>query len=156
MTLHMDITRWSILKSDWLYFLQWKMEKLYAVSKIKTRSWLWLTSWTPYSQFRLKLKKVGKTTRAFSYDINQIPYNYTVEVANRFKGIDLIECQKNYGLRFKTLYRRKLSRPSPRRRNAKSQIGCLKGLTNGWEKEENQKVKKESEDIPIWMQSSKE
>ena len=83
------------------------------------------------AKFRLKLKKVGKTTRAFSYDINQIPYNYTVEVANRFKGLDLIECQKNYGLRFKTLYRRKLSRPSPRRRNAKSQIGCLKGLTNG-------------------------
>ena len=47
-TLHMDITRRSILKSDWLYSLQQKMEKLYAVSKNKTRSWLWLRSWTPY------------------------------------------------------------------------------------------------------------
>ena len=59
------------------------------------------------AKFRFKLKKVGKTTRPFSYDINQIPYNYTVEVTNRFKGIDLIEIQKNYGWRFVTLYRRK-------------------------------------------------
>ena len=51
-TLHMDITRWSILKSDWLYSLQPKMEKLYAVSKIKTGSWLWLRSWTPYCQIQ--------------------------------------------------------------------------------------------------------
>ena len=42
-------------------------------------------------QFRLKLKKVGKTTRPFSYDLNQIPYDYTVEVTNRFKGLDLID-----------------------------------------------------------------
>ena len=51
-TLHMDITRWSIPKSDWLYSLQLKMEKLYAVSKNKTRSWLWLRSWTPYCQIQ--------------------------------------------------------------------------------------------------------
>ena len=47
-TLHMDITRWSTPKSDWLYSLQPKMEKLYTVSKNKTRSWLWLQSWIPY------------------------------------------------------------------------------------------------------------
>ena len=50
------------------------------------------------AKFRLKWKKVGKTTRPFRYDLNQIPYNYTVEVTNRFKGLDLIECLKNYGL----------------------------------------------------------
>ena len=44
------------------------------------------------TKVRLKLKKVGKTTRPFRYDLNQIPYNYTVEVTNRFKGLDLIEC----------------------------------------------------------------
>ena len=43
------------------------------------------------AKFRLKLKKVGKTTRPFSYDLNQIPYDYTVEVTNRFKGLDLID-----------------------------------------------------------------
>ena len=49
-SLHMDITRWSTPKSDWLYSLQPKMEKLYIVSKNKTGSWLWLRSWTPYCQ----------------------------------------------------------------------------------------------------------
>ena len=58
------------------------------------------------AKFRLKLKKVGRTTRLFRYDLNQIPYNYTVEVTNRFKGLNLIECLKNYGQRFVTLYRR--------------------------------------------------
>ena len=51
-TLHMDITRWSTLKSDWLHSLQPKMEKLYTVSKNKIGSWLWLRSWTPYCKFQ--------------------------------------------------------------------------------------------------------
>ena len=58
------------------------------------------------AKFRLKLKKVEKTTRPLKYDLNQIPYDYTVEVTNRFKGLDLIECLKNCGQRFVTLYRR--------------------------------------------------
>ena len=78
------------------------------------------------AKFRLKLKKVGKTTRPFRYDLNQIPYNYTVEVTNRFKELDLIECLKNYGWRFVTLYKRQGSRPCPRKRNAKKQNGCLR------------------------------
>ena len=67
------------------------MKKLYIVSKNKTGSWLWLRSWTPYCKNRLKLKKVGKTTRSFRYDPNQIPNDFTVEVRNRFKGLDLID-----------------------------------------------------------------
>ena len=58
------------------------------------------------AKFRLKLKKVGETTRPFRYDLTQIPYDYTVEVTNRFKGFNLIECLKNYGQRFMTLCRR--------------------------------------------------
>ena len=58
------------------------------------------------AKFRLQLKKVGKTTRPFKYDRNQIPYDYTVGVRNRFKGLDLIECLMNYGWRFVTLYKR--------------------------------------------------
>ena len=54
------------------------------------------------AKFRLKLKKVGKTTRPLGYDLNQIPFDYTVEVTNRFKGLDLIECLKNYQRRFVT------------------------------------------------------
>ena len=52
------------------------------------------------------MKTVGKTTRPFRYDLNQTPYDYTEKVTNRFKGLDLIECLKNYGQRFVTLYRR--------------------------------------------------
>ena len=78
------------------------------------------------AKFRLTLKKVGKTTRTFRYDLNQIPYDYTVEVRNRFKGLDLIEFLKNYGQRFVTLDKRQGSRPSPWKRNAKKQNGCLR------------------------------
>ena len=55
--LHMDIIRWSTQKSDWLYSLQTKMEKLYTVSKNKTRSWLWLRSWTPYCQIQTEIEE---------------------------------------------------------------------------------------------------
>ena len=58
------------------------------------------------AKFRLKLKKVGKITRPFRYDLNQIPYDYRVEVTNKVKGLDVIECLKNYGQRFMTLYKR--------------------------------------------------
>ena len=77
-------------------------------------------------KFRLKWKKVGKTTRPFRYDLNKMPYDYTVEVTNRFKGLDLIEYLKNYGPRFVTLYRRQRSRQSSRKNNAKRQNGCLR------------------------------
>ena len=78
------------------------------------------------AKFRLKLKKVGKTTRPFRYDLNQIPYDYTVLVRNGFKGLDLIEFLMNYGWRFVTLYRRQESRPSSRKKYAKKQNGCLR------------------------------
>ena len=51
---------------------------------------MWLIYEVLFAKFRFKLKKVGKTTRSFRYDLNQIPYNFTVEVINRFKGLDLI------------------------------------------------------------------
>ena len=82
----MDITRWPTLKSD----LQPKMEKLYTVSKNKTRSDCGSGHEFLIVKFRLKLKKVRKTTRPSWYEFNQIPYDYTVEVRNRFKGLDQI------------------------------------------------------------------
>ena len=78
------------------------------------------------AEFRLKFKKVGKTTRPFRYDLNQIPNDYTVEVRNRFKGLDVLDrVLMNYGQKFVTLYRRQGARTSPRKRNAKKQNGCL-------------------------------
>ena len=69
------------------------------------------------------MKKVQKTTRPFRYGLNQIPYDYTVEVRKRFKGLDLIDrVPENYGCKFVTLYRRQRSRPSPWKRNAKKQM----------------------------------
>ena len=63
------------------------MEKLYTVSKNKTGS---SDHELLIAKFKLKWKKVGKTTRPFRYDVNQIPYNYTVEVTTRFKALNLI------------------------------------------------------------------
>ena len=102
------------------------MEKLYTISKTRLEADCGSDHELLIAKFRLKLNKVGKTTRPFRYDLNQIPYDYTVEVTNRFKGLDLIECLMNYGWRFVTLYRRQGSRPSPRKRKAKRQNGCLR------------------------------
>ena len=78
------------------------------------------------AKLRLKLKKVGKTTRPFRYDLNQIYYNYTVELMNRFKGLDLIDSARRTMHRKLILYGRQGSRPSLRKRNAKSQSGYLR------------------------------
>ena len=90
-----------------IIFFAHKDEKLYTVSA-KTR--LGADCGSDHelliAKFRLKLKKAGETTRPFRYDLNQIPYDYTVDVRNRVKGLDLIECMMNYGQRFMTLYRR--------------------------------------------------
>ena len=67
------------------------MEKLYTVRKNKTGSSLWTDNELLIAKFRFKLKKVGKTTRPLRYDLYQIPYDYTVEVTNRFKGLELID-----------------------------------------------------------------
>ena len=67
------------------------MEKLYTVSKNKTGAHCGSDHELLIAKFRLKLKIVGKTTRALRFDLNQIPYDYTVEVRNRFKGLDLID-----------------------------------------------------------------
>ena len=86
-------------------------------------------------KFRLKLKKGGEITRSLRYDLNHIPYYYTVEVKNTFKGLDLIECLKNYGWRF-IMCTWWWSKLSPRKRNAKRQNGCLRRPYKGLRKEE--------------------
>ena len=102
------------------------MEKLYTVRKRRPGADCGSDHELLITKFRLKLKKVGETARPFRYDLNQIPYDYTVEVRNRFKGLDLTECLMNYEGRSLTLYRRQGSRPYPRKRNEKKQNGCLR------------------------------
>ena len=82
------------------------MEKLYTLAKTRPGANCGSDHELLIATFSLKLKKVGKTTRPLRYDLNQIPYNYIVEVTNRFTRLDLIDCLKNYGWRFVTLYRR--------------------------------------------------
>ena len=89
------------------------MENLYTVRKKQnkqTNKKLGIDCSSDYelliAKFKLKLKKVGETTRPFRYDLNQILYDYRVEMMNRFKGLDLVECLKSYVWRFVTLYRR--------------------------------------------------
>ena len=78
-------------------------------------------------KFRLKLKKVGKTTRPFMYDLNQITYNYTVEMTNRFKELDLLDrVPKELCTEVHDILQRQGLRPSPRKRNAKKQNDCLR------------------------------
>ena len=80
----------------------------------------------PYCQFRLKLKKVGKTTRPFRYDLNQIPYDYTVEVRNRFKGLDLIDrLPDELWNEVHDIVQETGIKIIPWKRNAKKQNGCL-------------------------------
>ena len=82
------------------------MEKLYTVSKTRLGPDCGSDHELIIAKFRLKLKKVGKITKPFRYALNQIPYDYTVEVTNRFMGVNLIEYLKNYGQRFMTLNRK--------------------------------------------------
>ena len=96
------------------------------------------------------MKKVGKTIRPFRYDLNQIPYDFTVKVTNRFRELDLIDrVPQELWMEFVTLYRRRGSRPSPRKRNAKRENGCLRKSYKWLRKEEKLKAKEKRKDIPI-------
>ena len=106
MTVHMDITRWKYRNQivNILCSRRWRS----SIQSAKTRPGADCGSDHELliAKFRLKLKKVGKTTRLFRYDLNQIPYDYIEELTNRFRGFYLIEYLKNYGRRFVTLYRK--------------------------------------------------
>ena len=78
-TLHMDITRWSTLISHWLHSLQLKWRSSIASAKSRHGADCGSDHELRIAKFRLTLKKLGKTTRSFRYDLSQIPYNYTVE-----------------------------------------------------------------------------
>ena len=73
------------------------------------------------------MNKKGKTTRPFRYDLNQVPYNYTVEVTNRFKGLDLIDrVPKELWMKVRDIVQEAVIKTVPGKRNAKRQNGCLR------------------------------
>ena len=102
------------------------MEKLYKAAKTRPGADCGSNHELLIAKFRLKLKKVGKTTRPFEHDLNQIPYDCTVEVRNRYKGLDLIDCLMNYGWRFMTLYRRQGKDHPQEKEMQKKQNGYLR------------------------------
>ena len=108
-------------------------------------------------KFRVKLKKVGKTIRPFRYDLNQIPYDYTTEVRNRFKGLDLIDrVPDELWTEVRDTVQEIGIKAIPKKKKCKKQNGCLRRPYKQMWEEEKWKAKEERKDIPIWMQSCKE
>ena len=78
------------------------------------------------AKFKLKLKKVGKTTRSFRYDLNQIPYDYTVEMTNRFKGLDLIDrVPKELLTEVRDIVQEAVIKTLPKKKKCKKENSCL-------------------------------
>ena len=133
------------------------MEKLYTVSKNKTRSGLWLRSWTPYGKFRLKLKKAGKTTRAFKYDLDQIPFNCTVEVRNSFKGLDLIDrVPDELWAEVRDIVKEAVRKTIPKKKKCQKAKWMSEEALQIAEKRREVKSKGKRKDILISMKSSKQ
>ena len=101
----MVVNRWSILNQ--IIYIICSQRERHSIESAKTR--LGTDCGSDHElrivKFRLKLKEVGKTTRPLRYGLIQIPCGYTVEATKRFKELNLIECLKNYGWRYVTMYR---------------------------------------------------
>ena len=109
------------------------------------------------AKFRLKLKKVGKTTRPFRYDLNQIPYDYTVEVRNRIKGLDLIDrVPDELWNEVHDIVQKTGIKTIPKKKKCKKAKWLPEEALKYLWKEEKWKAKEKRKDISIWMQSSKE
>ena len=90
-TLNMDIIKWSLLKWDWLCYYNQRWRSSIQSAETRPGGDCGSEHQLFIAKFRLKLKKVGKTTSSFRYDLNQIPYDYIVEVTNSFKGLNLVD-----------------------------------------------------------------
>ena len=101
-------------------------------------------------KFRLKLKKVGKTTRPLRYDLTQIPSDYTVEVTNRFKGLDLIDrVPEELWTEVHDIVQEAVIKTIPKKKKCKKANGCLTRAYKYLSKEEKLKAKQKRKDIPI-------
>ena len=125
------------------------MEKLYSVAKTRPGPDCGSDHELLIAKFRLKLKKVGKTTRPFRYDLNQIPYDYTVEVTNRFKGVDLIDrVPDELWMEVHDNVQETGIKTIPWNRNAKKKNGCLRRPYK-YLRKEKRKAKEKRKDISI-------
>ena len=101
------------------------------------------------AQFRLKLKMVGKTTRPFKYDLNQIPYDYTVEVTNRFKGLDLLDTvPEEIWTKVHNIVQRVVTKTIPKKKKCKKARWLSEEALQIVEKRREMKGKEKGEDMP--------
>ena len=109
------------------------------------------------TKFTLKLKKVGKTTRQFRYNLNQILYDYTVEVTYRFKGLDFIDrVPEEPWMDVHNIVQEAVIKTIPKKKKCTKTNGCLRSCYRLLRREEKWKAKEKRKDTPIWIQSSKE
>ena len=102
------------------------------------------------AKFRIKLKKVGKTARPFRYDLNQIPYDYTVEVRNISKGLDLVDrVPDELWMEVPDIVQETGIKSIPGKRNEKSKMAVWGGLTNGCEKKRSEKQRRKGKIFPF-------
>ena len=106
-----------------------------------------IRSWAPYCKLQAQIEEVGKTTRPFRFDLKQILYDYTAEVTNKFKELDLIECLKNYGWRFVT-FTRCGDQNHPKEKERQRQHGCWGAFTNSWEKKRSKRQRRKGKIDP--------
>ena len=130
-------------QTDYILF-SWRWRSSVQSSKTRSGADFGSDHQLPFAELRLKSKKVGKTTRLFRYDLNQIRHDYTVEVTNRFKGLDLVDrVHEEWWMEVHNLYRRRWLKPSQRKRNARSQSGYLRRLYKEkkvlWEKKRSKR-----------------
>ena len=100
------------------------MEKLYTVSKNKTKGWLWLKSWTPYCQIQTYIEESKENHQTIQAWPNQLPHDYTVEVTKRFKGLDLTDRElEELWIEIRNIVQEAIVETTPRKKNAS---GCLR------------------------------
>ena len=125
------------------------MEKLYTVRKSKTGTNCG-SDHELIAKFRLKLKKVGKTAGPFRYDLNQIPYNYAVEMTNRFQGLDLINrVPEKLWMEVHVIVQEAVIKTIPKKKKCKKAKWLFEEALQIPRKEEKQKAKEKRKDIPI-------
>ena len=141
MTLVMDINRGSITKSDWLYSLSQSWRTSIQSAKSRPEAEFGSDHELLIAKFRLKLKTVGKTARLFRYDLNQSPYDYTVEVTNRFKGLDLVNrVPQELWTEVHNNTQEMVTKTIPKGEKMQEVIVVVwGGLTNSWEKKRSRR-----------------
>ena len=155
------------VRHDWATELKWEVQQSprQQITRNTENKKVWLKAKTRpgadcgsdhellIAKFRLKLKKVGKNTRPFRYDLNQISYDYTVEVANRFKGLDLVDrvpeelwTKTVWEVLIKTIH-------PPKKEMQQGKLVVWGDLTNKWEKKSCERQRTKEKNIPNQMQS---